>query len=52
MNKIKGTVGDFMAAIFLVALIFLLVKPKSPAADAVKAFGDAMIALTSAVTSV
>lgn len=42
--------GDVIAAIFLVALIYALVRPRSVAAEAVRMFGDAMASLVKTAT--
>lgn len=44
----KGA-GDWIAAVFLVALVYLLVRPRSAAADAVDLFAKAMTSVVKAV---
>lgn len=44
--------GDWMAAVMVLALVFLLVRPGSPARDAVDVFAGAFISLVQTVTSV
>lgn len=46
----KGITGDFLAGIFVVALIYMLVKPGSPASDAVRLFGEAVTSIVGTVT--
>ena len=38
-------IADFIAAVFLVTVIYVLVRPRSAAPDAVKIVGDALAAL-------
>lgn len=42
---------DWMAGIFLIAVVYMLVKPSSPAAAAITAIGEALTALIGSVTS-
>lgn len=46
----KATAGDFVAGVFFVALIYVLVRPNSAATAAVKLFSDAMVSLVRTVT--
>lgn len=50
MRGLKGSVGDWAAGIFLLTLIYVLVRPGSAAADAVTAFSKAMTAIVRNVT--
>ncbi len=43
--KLGGLVGDFVTAVFLLAVVYVLVRPRSKAADAVRLFGDAIATL-------
>ena len=47
----KASVGDFLAAIFLLALVYVLVRPRSRASEAVRLFGDAVASLVRTVTN-
>lgn len=47
MKLTKGDWGDVFAAVFLLALVAVLVRPSSLAPQFVKAFGDAMTGLIS-----
>lgn len=47
---IKGVIGDWFAALFIIALLYMLVRPQSVASDAVRLFGDAMVSLVRAAT--
>ncbi len=46
----KGQLADWFAALFLVAVVYVLVRPRSAAADAVKGFSDAMVAIVKTAT--
>lgn len=41
----KAQIGDIAAAVFLLAVVMLLVRPGSYAPGFIKGFGDAMTAL-------
>jgi hypothetical protein len=43
-------IGDLFAALFLVTLIYILVRPNSKAADAVDLIGNALSSLVNAAT--
>lgn len=45
-----STVADVLTGIFLVAVVYVLVRPQSKAADAVKLFGDAVATLVKTAT--
>lgn len=45
-----GIVADVLAGIFTVAIIYVLVRPRSAAADMVNLFGNAVAALARAAT--
>lgn len=45
-----GHAADFIAGVFLVALLFVLVRPGSKGADLVTGFGNAMQAIVAAAT--
>lgn len=45
----KG-IGDWVAALFLLAIVYILVRPNSAAADAVDLFSKAMASIVRAVT--
>lgn len=47
----KKIAGDWFAGIFALVLIYMLVKPSSPAAQAVQTISQALISLVSSVTS-
>lgn len=46
----SGTVGQVLAGIMVLGIIYMLVRPGSPGSDAVKTIGDALSALTRAAT--
>lgn len=48
--KAKAAVGDWIAAFFLVVIVYVLVRPRSAAADAVNLFSRAMSAIVRSVT--
>lgn len=50
MNRIKGSIGDWIAGLFLLVIIYVLVRPNSAAADAVDLFSKAMASIVRAVT--
>lgn len=50
MTRLKGSIGDWLAAIFLVAVIYVLVRPRSAAAEAVQMFSKGMAAIVRNVT--
>lgn len=47
----KHMAGDWIAGIFLLALVYLLVRPRSAAASAITEFAKAMTAITKNVVS-
>ena len=50
MKALKGSIGDWFGALFLLVIIYVLVRPSSAAADAVTAFSKGMAAIVRAVT--
>ncbi len=42
----KGPIGEILGAVFLLALVVLLVRPNSLAPDFIAAFGTAMTEVT------
>jgi hypothetical protein len=48
----KRHAADVVAAVFLVALVYLLVRPRSAAAAAVKGISDALVALVTTATHI
>ena len=46
----KARVGDWVAAFFLIVIIYVLVRPRSAAADAVDLFSKGMAAIVRNVT--
>jgi hypothetical protein len=50
VNRIPASVGDWIAALFLLVIIYVLVRPNSAAADAVDLFSKAMAAIVRATT--
>ena len=46
----RGAVGDWVAALFFVAVVYVLVRPQSAAADMVTQFSKAMAAIVRSVT--
>lgn len=48
--KGRAAVGDWVAAFFLIVIVYVLVRPKSAAADAVDLFSKAMSAIVRSVT--
>lgn len=41
----KGAIGDWLSALFLLAVVYMLVKPSSPASGAISAFTTALSSL-------
>jgi hypothetical protein len=53
MRVLKGaqaSAGDWIAALFVLVIIYVLVRPSSAAADAVDLFAKAMTSIVKAVT--
>lgn len=50
MRLAKSSLGDWIAAFFLIVIIYVLVRPNSAAADAVDLFSKAMTSIVRAVT--
>lgn len=50
MNALKGGLGDWIAALFLLVIVYVLVRPSSAAASAVDLFSKAMASIVRAVT--
>ena len=50
MNAFRRSFGDWVAAFFLITIIYVLVRPNSAAADAVDLFSKAMASIVRAVT--
>lgn len=50
MKRLKGSIGDWVAALFLVTVIYVLVRPRSAAAEAVVMFSSGMAAIVRNVT--
>lgn len=50
MKRIPASAGDWMAAFFLIVIVYVLVRPSSAAADAVDLFSKAMAAIVRATT--
>lgn len=50
MKRIPASVGDWIAALFLLVIVYVLVRPNSAAADAVDLFSKAMAAVVRATT--
>jgi hypothetical protein len=50
MRAAKSSIGDWIAALFLVVIIYVLVRPSSAAASAVDLFSKAMASIVRAVT--
>lgn len=46
----KSSAGDWIAALFLLVIIYVLVRPSSAAASAVDLFSKAMASIVRAVT--
>jgi hypothetical protein len=47
---IRHNVADWITGILLLAMVYLLAKPDSPAADFISAFSGAMVALVKTAT--
>lgn len=45
-----GRFGDALAAVFVLAIVYVLVRPNSKGADLVKGAGDALTAIVSHAT--
>jgi hypothetical protein len=50
--SIGSTVADFFAALFIVAVIYVLVRPRSAAAEMVTNFSAALAALVRTATDI
>jgi hypothetical protein len=50
VKRIPASVGDWIAALFLLVIVYVLVRPNSAAADAVDLFSKAMAAVVRATT--
>lgn len=50
MKIARSSVGDWIAALFLVVIVYVLVRPSSAAASAVDLFSKAMTSIVKAVT--
>jgi hypothetical protein len=48
----KSSLGDWIAALFLLVIIYVLVRPQSAAASAVDLFSKAMASIVRAVTDI
>lgn len=46
----RATLADFLAGIFVLAVVYVLVRPSSKGADLVTGFGSAVTAIVSAAT--
>ena len=46
----KAFIADWFAALFFLAVVYVLVRPRSKAAETVKFFGDAMVSIVRAAT--
>jgi hypothetical protein len=46
----KNSIGDWVAALFLVAVVYMLAKPGSVASSAISSFTTALSALMAAAT--
>lgn len=45
-----GLVADWLAALFLVAAVYVLVRPRSASADLITQFSNAMVAIVRTAT--
>lgn len=50
MGSLKAGIGDWIAGLFLLTAIYVLVRPSSAAADAVTMFSRGMAAIVRNVT--
>jgi hypothetical protein len=46
----RYTAMDFVAGVFVIAMVYVLARPQSKAVDLVKGFGSAMTAIVSHAT--
>lgn len=51
MKKL-GIVGDLLAAVFVIAIIYVLVRPRSAAVDMITQFSKALTALVQTATDI
>lgn len=51
-RKSTKFVGEWFAVLFFVAIIYVLVRPRSAGAETVKLFSEAMVALVRAATDI
>ncbi len=49
-KKIFGSVADVVTAVFLLAVVYVLVRPQSAAADMIRVFSDAVATLVKTAT--
>lgn len=47
----RGFIGDWVAALSIVIVIYILVRPRSAGAEMVRSFSDAMAALVRTATN-
>jgi len=47
---VRAYLADLLAAVFLLAILYVLVRPQSKGADLVNGFGAAMTAIVTAAT--
>jgi hypothetical protein len=52
VKKLQGMLGDLLAAVFLLALIYVLVRPRSASVQAVDAIGKAVVAIVRTATDI
>jgi hypothetical protein len=50
MRALKGGAGDWIAALFLLVIVYVLVRPRSAAAAAVDLFSKALASIVRATT--
>lgn len=50
LRALKGGVGDWVAALFLLVIVYVLVRPQSAAASAVDLFSKALASIVRATT--
>lgn len=49
-KKLFGTAADILTAVFLLAVVYVLARPRSAAADMIRVFTDAVATLVKTAT--
>lgn len=52
MKALRTGLADVLVGVFIVALLYVLVRPRSAAADAVRVVSDALVAIVRTATDI